>query len=236
MEKFLIGLALAAAVSLPCQAQKKKNSKQAEAPAPRVLLTATDSVSYALGANIGSNLKQQQFDSVDYYFIGKAIMDVIAERELLISLPQTGEIINNHIAQLKEKAYAGNKKSAEAFLAENAKRPGVTTLPSGLQYEVIAAGEGEIPNRQSRVTVHYHGSLIDGRVFDSSVNRGQPATFGVTQVIKGWTEALQLMPVGSKWKLFIPSDLAYGANPNPSGIIEPFMALIFEVEILGIAE
>ena len=109
----------------------------------------------------------------------------------------------------------------------------MVALPSGLQYEIIEQGNGDKPSPSSEVTVHYHGTLTDGTVFDSSVSRGEPATFGVTQVIKGWTEALQLMPSGSKWRLYIPHDLAYGATPHPGGPIKPYMALIFEVELIS---
>jgi FKBP-type peptidyl-prolyl cis-trans isomerase FklB len=117
-------------------------------------------------------------------------------------------------------------------MSENGSREGVVTLPSGLQYEILTEGKGAIPTDTDRVKVHYHGTLIDGTVFDSSVERGEPATFGVTQVIAGWTEALQLMPVGSKWKLYIPYDLAYGSSDR--GSIKPFSNLIFEVELIGI--
>lgn len=120
----------------------------------------------------------------------------------------------------------------DAFLAENAERDEVTTLPSGLQYEILREGSGAVPTESDRVRVHYHGTLIDGTVFDSSVERGEPTTFGVTQVIAGWTEALQLMPVGSKWRLYVPYDLAYGSQDR--GEIKPFSNLIFDVELLGI--
>jgi len=122
--------------------------------------------------------------------------------------------------------------AGDAFMAENGAKEGVETLPSGLQYEIIRAGNGPMPTESDRVKVHYHGTLIDGTVFDSSVDRGEPATFGVNQVIKGWTEALKLMPVGSKWRLYIPYDLAYGSADR--GTIKPFSNLIFDVELLAI--
>ncbi|MCR9173076.1 MAG: FKBP-type peptidyl-prolyl cis-trans isomerase [bacterium] len=137
-------------------------------------------------------------------------------------------------AEKDAELYKGNKEAGEKFLAENAKKPGVKVTESGLQYEVLKAGSGPKPSATSRVTVHYHGTTIDGAVFDSSVDRGEPATFGVNQVIKGWTEALQLMPKGAKYKLYIPQELAYGATPQPGGPIEPYEALIFEVELLEI--
>jgi FKBP-type peptidyl-prolyl cis-trans isomerase len=126
-------------------------------------------------------------------------------------------------------------KDGEDFLATNFKKEGVHTTISGLQYEVVQEGEGEKPGAAAQVTVHYHGTLLDGTIFDSSIQRGQPATFGVNQVIPGWTEALQLMKKGAKYRLYIPQNLAYGANPHPSGAIKPYMALIFDVELLEIA-
>jgi len=137
--------------------------------------------------------------------------------------------------QDKLKAMFGDRAEAgKKFLEENAMREGVVVLPSGLQYEILQEGSGEKPGPRSRVTVHYEGRLADGKVFDSSYKRGQPATFGVYQVIAGWTEALQLMPVGSKWRLFIPQELGYGAR-GAGGDIPPYAALVFDVELLGIA-
>ena len=135
-------------------------------------------------------------------------------------------------AKKLEKQYGPNKQAGEAFLAANKAKAGVITTASGLQYEVIKKGTGALPTDTSRVKVHYHGTLIDGTVFDSSVERKEPATFGVNQVIKGWTEALKLMPVGSKYKLYIPQELAYGGADQ--GTIKPFSVLIFEVELLSI--
>ncbi len=215
---------------------KKSDSKTKKAEKTATPKTMIDSVSYSIGVNIGKNLKQQNFDTIDYYFLGKAIMDLFNNDSLLIGDAETNRIINTYATAIKEKAYSKIKSESEQFLVENKKRPGVVTLPSGLQYEVLVPGTGAIATRNDKVTVHYTGTLIDGKVFDSSVQRGQPATFGVTQVIKGWTEALQLMPAGSKWKLYIPQDLAYGANPRPGGPIEPYMALIFEVEVLEVVK
>jgi FKBP-type peptidyl-prolyl cis-trans isomerase FklB len=144
-------------------------------------------------------------------------------------------VIQQFLAKESEAKFGGNKTAGEAFLAENAKREGVQVTASGLQYEVIEKGAGDMPTATSNVTVHYHGTLADGTVFDSSVERGQPASFGVNQVIPGWTEALQLMPKGAKYRLYIPQELAYGATPHPGGPIEPYMALIFDVELLDIA-
>ena len=145
------------------------------------------------------------------------------------------ETVQNRMVSEKAAAkYGDYRKANEAFLAENAKKAGVTTTASGLQYEVLKAGTGIKPTAASVVKVHYHGTLIDGTVFDSSVERKEPATFGVSEVIKGWTEALQLMPVGSKWRLYIPQELAYG--PAEQGTIKPFSTLIFDVELINIVK
>ena len=143
--------------------------------------------------------------------------------------------IQRYLDSQKQLKYEAVKSAGEAFLAENAKRTEVQTTASGLQYEILEAGEGAKPGPTSQVTVHYHGTLIDGTVFDSSIQRGTPATFGVNQVIRGWTEALQLMPLGAKYRLSIPQELAYGANPHPGGAIQPYAALIFDVELISIA-
>jgi len=161
------------------------------------------------------------------------MQDVMEEKPLQISIQEAQNIINRYFQQIQEKAHAANIEAGKQFLAENAKRSGVVTTASGLQYEVITEGKGSIPSASDQVQVHYHGTLINGEVFDSSVRRGEPATFGVTQVISGWVEALQLMPVGSKWKLYIPSDLAYGAQ-GAGQAIGPHTTLVFEVELLAI--
>jgi FKBP-type peptidyl-prolyl cis-trans isomerase FklB len=141
--------------------------------------------------------------------------------------------ISDKLFQVKNEKAAANLKAGQDFLEANRRRPGVTTLPSGLQYEVIQEGKGQKPGAASKVTCHYHGTLIDGTVFDSSVKRGQPASFPLNMVIKGWTEGLQLMPVGSKWRFFIPPDLGYG-NRQVSAEIGPNSTLIFEVELIGV--
>ena len=155
-----------------------------------------------------------------------------------IDLKEAQELLNKFFTKLEEEAkaqFAQVREEGEKFLAENAKRANVVTLPSGLQYEIITETIGQKPVATDKVKVHYHGTLIDGTVFDSSVRRGEPATFGVTQVIQGWVEALQLMPVGSKWKLYIPYNLAYGEN-GAGQMIAPYSTLIFEVELLEIVK
>lgn len=191
--------------------------------------------SYGVGMSIGQSLQGQNLDQIDLDSFLAGIKAVFSNEQLKFTPEEANGKISAYLNGINEAKYAAHKTEGENFLAENAKRAEVTTLPSGLQYEILDAGNGEKPNATSQVTVHYHGTLTNETVFDSSVNRGTPATFGVNQVIKGWTEALQLMPTGSKWKLYIPQDLAYGANPHPGGPIKPFMALIFEVELLSIA-
>ncbi|MFZ4583127.1 MAG: FKBP-type peptidyl-prolyl cis-trans isomerase [Paludibacter sp.] len=192
-----------------------------------------EKVSYALGLSLGNNLKSSGIDSLDYTKLAKGIADALEQNETEMSAQEAQAIIGEFFQALQEKASAGAINEGKAFLAENAKRSQVVTLESGLQYEIMTAANGAIPKATDKVKVHYHGSLINGTVFDSSVNRGEPATFGVTQVISGWVEALQLMPVGSKWKLFIPSNLAYGAQ-GAGQQIGPHSTLVFEVELLEI--
>jgi FKBP-type peptidyl-prolyl cis-trans isomerase FklB len=192
-----------------------------------------DKVSYALGLSLGNNLLGSGVNALNYAKLAKGIQDVMEQNAPEISYQEAQTVINDFFQALQEKVGEAAKSEGKAFLAENAKRTEVVTLESGLQYEVITKGTGSTPKASDSVSVHYHGSLIDGTVFDSSVNRGEPATFGVTQVISGLVEALQLMPVGSKWKLFIPSDLAYGAQ-GAGQSIAPHSTLIFEVELLNI--
>lgn len=195
--------------------------------------TQMDSVSYAVGVWLGNIAKQQGFDKVDKDRVILALSAVMDGGDLEIDPNEAGKILKNYIDTKKDREKAENAEAGKKFLEANANNEGVTVLESGLQYTVMVKGDGPIPKATDRVKVHYHGTLIDGTVFDSSVERGQPATFGVTQVIKGWVEALQLMPVGSKWKLFIPSEIAYGER-GAGGAIGPNATLIFEVELLGI--
>lgn len=192
-----------------------------------------DKISYALGISLGANLKNNGFEALDYEKLAAGMQDVMEAKALQMTPQEAQTLINSYFQQLQEKAHAATIEQGKSFLEENAKRPGVVTTASGLQYEVMNEGKGATPAASDRVQVHYHGTLINGEVFDSSVNRGEPATFGVTQVINGWVEALQLMPVGSKWKLFIPSNLAYGAQ-GAGQSIGPHTTLVFEVELLAI--
>ena len=192
-----------------------------------------DSVSYSLGVNIGENIKTQ-FPDIDLKNFEAAIKDVLDDnKKPSISGADAQKTIQEYFTKQQAKASESVVEEGRKFLAENSKKENVVTLESGLQYEVIKNGEGAKPTLNDQVTTHYHGTLIDGTVFDSSVERGEPASFPVSGVIKGWTEALQLMNVGSKWRLFVPYDLAYGergAGPK----IGPFTTLIFEVELISI--
>ncbi len=192
-----------------------------------------DSVSYSLGVNIGENIKSQ-FPDIDLKNFELAIKDVLDDKkEPKITAADAQKVIQDFFKKQQAKASESIIEEGEKFLEDNKKRNNVITLESGLQYEILKSGEGPKPSLEDQVTTHYHGTLIDGTVFDSSVERGQPATFPVGGVIKGWTEALQLMSVGSKWKLFVPYNLAYGergAGPQ----IRPYTTLIFEVELIKI--
>ncbi len=192
-------------------------------------------VSYAVGMSLGESLLQQNLKQLDAEMIAQAIQETFEGKALKFSPQEANELIQNFLRAESEKQFAVNKEAGEAFLKQNADRPEVNVTASGLQYEVISEGDGTQPSAADTVTVHYHGTLIDGTVFDSSVERNQPATFGLSQVIRGWTEGLQLMKQGSKFRFYIPQDLAYGATPHPGGPIEPYMTLIFDVELLGIA-
>jgi len=192
-----------------------------------------EKVSYALGLSLGNSLLGSGVKTLNYAKMAKGIQDVMEQNEPEISYQEAQIVITDFFQALQAKVSDQAQSEGKIFLEENAKREGVVTLASGLQYEVISTGTGAIPTASDQVKVHYHGMLINGTVFDSSVNRGEPATFGVTQVISGWVEALQLMSVGSKWKLFIPSDLAYGAQ-GAGQDIAPYSTLIFDVELLDI--
>ena len=204
------------------------------------LKTELDSVSYAIGLSVAGNVKSS-FDDFDNDLFIQGFMNAIDSANIQLEEADAQKVVQVYF-QKKQKEEAAeraaeglkNKEAGEAFLAENKAKDGVQTTESGLQYIVLKEGTGEKPTTASKVKVHYHGTLLDGTVFDSSVDRGEPAEFGVTQVIKGWTEGLQLMPLGSKYKFFIPQELAYGANPRPGGAIKPFATLIFDVELLEI--
>lgn len=194
-----------------------------------------DKVSYALGLSIGNNFQNSGIKDLQVEDFIKGLTDVMEEKQPAITYDEAKEVINEYFIKLQKEKMEINKKAGEEFLHINKGRAGVVELPSGLQYQVLKQGNGAKPSVTDKVKCHYHGTLINGTVFDSSVQRGQPAVFGVNQVIPGWVEALQLMPVGSKWRLFIPSNLAYGEH-GAGEMIEPNSTLIFDVELLDIVK
>lgn len=192
-----------------------------------------DKFSYAIGLGIGQNLSGMGANGISVDDFAQAIKDVLEGNPTAISHQEAREIVNTYFEELESKMSSASIEQGKAFLEENKKRSNIVTLPSGLQYEVIIEGTGKLAQATDQVKCHYEGTLIDGTLFDSSVKRGQPAVFGVNQVIPGWVEALQLMPEGSKWKLYIPSDLAYGAQ-GAGEMIPPHRALVFEVELIEV--
>ena len=192
-----------------------------------------DKLSYALGLSMGNNFKSSGIQSLNIDDFANGVKAIYENIKPEMSYDEAKQIINEFFTRMQQEITEKNREIGEKFLVENKKRAGVITLPSGLQYEVITEGKGAKPKATDRVKCHYEGQLINGQVFDSSVKRGEPAVFGVNQVIPGWVEALQLMPVGSKWKLYIPSDLAYGEK-GAGEAIAPNSTLIFEVEMLDI--
>lgn len=205
-------------------------------PPPKPMLeNGIDTLSFALGKDIGNSIKSQGLDSLNIEVFIKAVKLSMAGVDTLLTQQQVSMSISDYLQKMKAEKLAKNKADGEKFLAENKTKAGIITLPSGLQYQIINHGTGLIPKATDRVKTHYVGTLIDGTVFDSSVERGEPATFPVNGVISGWTEALQLMPVGSKWKLFLPADLAYGER-QAGAKIQPGSALVFEVELLEIVK
>ncbi len=215
----------------------KDDASEAEPPKISEL---SERASYSMGYSAGLNFQRRGGEvDLELYIVG--MRDAVAGKDGLISEAERQQCVREYRTQMnqrrQEQAKADaerNLKEGDDFLAGNARNEGVTTLPSGLQYLVVKEGEGSQPQASDQVTVHYTGTLIDGTVFDSSVERGTPSTFGVSGVIRGWTEALQLMREGSKWRLFIPTQLAYGARPRPGGKIGPNAALIFDVELLEV--
>jgi len=234
------------AATTPKTPAKKPATAAKSAAAAPALTTRKQKFSYALGMNIGqglgSNLKKQGVE-VDWTLVAQGLKDVVSDSKTRLTEEEAKKVLtevqNEVRAQQQEKmkeAADKNKTEGEAFLAANKSKEGVVTLPSGLQYKILTEGKGPKPTAADTVVCNYRGTLINGTEFDSSYKRGEPATFPVGGVIKGWTEALQLMPVGSKWQLFIPSSLAYGERPDPRSGIEPNATLIFEVELISIQE
>ncbi len=195
------------------------------------LKTESDTVSYAIGITFGSSLQMSGLETINPKALAMAIQQIYEGEDTILDAEEANMFLNDYFTKLQ---FDYNLEEGEDFLSQNKLKDGVTTTESGIQYEVIEMGTGPKPSADDEVIVHYTGSLLDGTVFDSSVERGEPAQFHLDRVIPGWTEAMQLMPVGSKWRLYIPQDLAYGANPRQGGAIEPYMMLIFDVELIDI--
>jgi FKBP-type peptidyl-prolyl cis-trans isomerase FklB len=227
------------AIAISALAQTaKKTTAPAHKPASATGTTTTtlknesDSISSAIGVSLANFYKQQNISNINTTILVRAVRDVEANKPIL-SEQQCQSTLFAYVQKQQSEKASGNKKLGQDFLAANSKKPGIVTLPDGLQYQILKAGTGPKPKLTDMVRVHYHGTLIDGRIFDSSVDRGQPIELNVNGVIPGWTEALQMMPVGSKWKLFIPSDLAYG-DRQAGQLIAPGSTLVFDVELLDI--
>ncbi len=239
--KSLIALALIATLfTTNAQAQATKTTKTtpkttttSAVSATPMLKTALDSVAYAIGLSVGGSLKGQGLANVNTSVLMRGVKETLEDTPMAMTPEQANEYIGNYFQKQASVKGEANLKAGQQYLEENKKRSNVTTTASGLQYEVLKMGEGPKPVDTSRVKVDYHGTLTDGTVFDSSVERGDPVEFPVSGVIKGWTEALKLMPVGSKFRLFIPADLAYGARAAGPAI-GPNSTLIFDVELLEI--
>jgi len=221
-----------------------KPAAKSKQPKPK---TVTQQISYGFGLNIGRRLAaslKRQGTQIDADFLARGVADAIAGRKSQLTEAELAAAFRSYEraqalrrlnANPQLKAIADkNKKEGDAFLAANAKKPGIKVTKSGLQYKILRPGTGPQPKKTDSVTAHYHGTLLSGEVFDSSVKRGKPLDISVTGVIAGWTEALLLMKVGAKWRLFIPSELAYDLSPRPGGKIGPNAVLIFEIELIGI--
>jgi FKBP-type peptidyl-prolyl cis-trans isomerase FklB len=236
---FVVFLNVCLAVSAQTKPAAKKVATPAKKPAAPaqnapVMKNALDSFSYALGLSMAGFYKEQGITDINTALVTKALRDVKTGKPLLDDA-QINNCIVNFMQMKKGEAAEPYKKEGQAFLDSNKNQPGVVTTASGLQYKVIKEGTGPKPTAGDKVKVHYQGSLINGKIFDSSIQRGEPITFGVSEVIAGWTEALQLMPVGSKWQLFIPSNLGYG-DAGAGADIKPGSTLLFDVELLEIVK
>jgi FKBP-type peptidyl-prolyl cis-trans isomerase FklB len=228
-----IFLALLLPVSVSFAQTKKPVAKKTVVTVPSPKMTSTDSLSYSIGVQVAEYYRTQGVEKINADYIKKAFEDVYNDKTLLISEEECNMNIQQKLQQFMSQKISADKEAGKKFLEENKKRAGVVTLPSGLQYEIITKGTGAVPKASDTVKAHYAGTLINGKEFDNSYKRGEPITIPVTGVIAGWVEALQLMPVGSKWKLFIPSDLGYG-DRGAGGAIPGGAALIFEIELVDI--
>lgn len=227
MKRYLI-LFAAATLSTYSTAQ----TKPAAAP---IFKTQLDSASYAFGASIANDLKNRGVNNLNYTLVSKAMSDVFSGGNVIFSPEKSQEVIYGLLNALEKKKFEGAIAEANKYLSDNKQKPGITTLPSGLQFEVLTPGAGAKPVSTDEVTVHYKGTLTNGQQFDSSYDRGEPTSFALNQVIPGWTEGLQQMSVGSKYRFFIPYSLAYGER-GAGKDIPPYSTLIFEVELIKIGK
>jgi FKBP-type peptidyl-prolyl cis-trans isomerase FklB len=231
MKKIIVPAFLLMSVISMAQTKPKPAVHPASQP---VFKNSNDSLSYAIGVSVANFYKEQGVTNVNTVLVSKAINDMLKSNKPLLNDQQCNAVIMESMQKARSEKSSVAKKEGDAFLAANKTKPGVVTLPSGLQYLIIKQGDGPKPTLTDKVKCHYHGTLIDGTVFDSSVDRGQPVDFPVNAVIPGWTEALQMMPVGSKWRLFIPANLAYG--DQATGKIKAGSTLLFDVELLEIVK
>ena len=233
------GIAQTKPAAAPVSKPKTAASPPASKPKPVIstpqLATQLDSVSYAFGASIANDLKNRGINNLNYALVSKAMSDVFAGGNVVFSPEKCQEVIYGVLNVLEKKKFEGSITEAAKFLSENKQKPGIITLPSGLQFEILSAGTGAKPIVTDEVTVHYKGTLTNGQQFDSSYDRGEPTSFALNQVIPGWTEGLQQMNVGSKYRFFIPYSLAYGER-GAGKDIPPYSNLIFEVELIKIGK
>lgn len=238
MKKLILPLVLLLSLSAIAQNKSGTPAKKPAAPqkkpaAPATTLkTLDDSASYAIGINVGRFYEGQGVTKINATLLAKGISDVLQKKQMALDDQQMNILMNRYMTQLQEQKSKSNILAGQQFLAANKKKAGVTTTASGLQYEVIRMGTGPKPTAADSVTVHYAGTLLDGSEFDNSFKRGEPITFPLGRVISGWTEGLQLMPVGSKFKFYIPYQLAYGTHEQPG--IPGGSVLVFEVELIAI--
>lgn len=225
MKKVVFGIVVGCMIISACDSQTGEVK----------LENGIDSLSYAYGISLGSFIKNEIQEDFNAEAFSRAIEELYAENPTVFSQEEANIFISSYQRKLRKMAFEKNLKEGRDFLAENKKRPEVKELPNGIQYEILKEGSGPKPEATDKVKTHYKGTLIDGTVFDSSIG-GEPRSFYVNKVIKGWTEVLQMMPVGSKWKIYLPTELAYGVRPMPGSAIKPNMALIFEIELLEILD
>src|SRR5665213_304162 len=233
--KKISGIALLFLLSAGLFAQVKKKPVTHTAAAPAPLKTLTDSLSYSIGCMVANFYKQQGITSINTAQVTSAINASMKNGKTLLDQAQAQQVLMGYVEKVKADKASVAKKEGETFLADNKTKPGVVTTASGLQYQILLEGTGVKPVATDKVKCNYEGKLLNGTVFDSSEKQGHPIEFSVNGVIRGWTEALQLMPVGSKWRLFIPSDLAYG-DQQMGPDIKPGSTLVFEVELLDIVK